>query len=83
METGIDRRRVPAVREGIFGGLAVFVHPLGIVDDRVPSEVFFDAFPGFLRQVALGDFGDGLVPLASPPEDGSGVEKSGAQQQEQ
>ena len=79
METGIDRRRVPAVREGIFGGLAVFVHPLGIVDDRVPSEVFFDAFFRSLRQVAFGDLGNCLVPFASPSEDGIGVEKGAAQ----
>ena len=79
METGIDRRRVPAVREGIFGGLAVFVHPLGEVDDRVAPEVLLDALFGFFRQIAFGDLGDRLVAFASPSEDGIGVEKGAAQ----
>ena len=82
-ESGIDGCRVPAVGEGVFGGFAVFVHPFGVVDDGVSPEVFFDAFFSSLRQVALGDFGDGFVPFASPSENGSGLKESGAQQQEQ
>ena len=59
-------RRVPVVGEGVFGRLAVFVHPFGVVDDGVPAEILLDPFLGPFGEVAFGDLGDRFVAFAAP-----------------
>ena len=78
---GVHGHGVPVVGELILGGMAVFVHPLGEVDDRVAPEVLLDALFGFFRQIAFGDLGDRLVAFASPSEDAPRVEQAGEEQQ--
>ena len=78
---GVHGHGVPVVGELVLGGMAVFVHPLGEVDDRVAPEVLLDALFGFFRQIAFGDLGDRLVAFASPSEDAPRVEQAGEEQQ--
>ena len=62
----VHGRRVPVVGEGVFGRLAVFVHPFGVVDDGVPAEILLDPFLGPFGEVAFGDLGDRFVAFAAP-----------------
>ena len=81
---GVDRRGVPVVGELVFGGCGGIRPSIwrsrrssGLRGtSRCASWLFF-------RQVALGDLGDGLVPLASPSQDTSRVEQTGEEQQQQ
>ena len=56
-----------AVCQALVTGLGTpFVHPGGVVDDRV-AEDFFDRFLRLGREVAFGDVGDGVMAHFSHP----------------
>ena len=59
--------RVPGAGMFVTGLGTPFVHPGGVVDDRV-AEDLFDRFLRLGREVAFGDVGDGVMAHFSPSE---------------
>ena len=67
-QPGIDRRSMPLAGKSVFGGIAVLVHPFGVVDDRMSVQITLDARTRLAGKMPLRDFRNCFVSLASPSE---------------